>query len=72
MTPRLQALGIDRLDAAERLRLIGEIWDSIEPGSVEIPEWHKEILDARLKAMEENPGAGSSWEEVKARLWKQS
>ena len=72
MTPRLQALGIDRLDAEERLRLIGEIWDSIEFDAVEIPEWHKEILDARLKSMEENPGAGSSWEEVKARLWKQS
>ena len=72
MTPRLQALGIDRLDVEERLRLIGEIWDSIESESIEIPDHHKGILDARLKSMEENPGAGSSWEEVKARLWKQS
>ncbi len=72
MSPRLQALGIDRLDVEDRLRLIGEIWDSIEFDSVEIPARHKEILDARLKSMEENPGAGSSWEEVKARLWKQS
>ena len=73
MTPRLQALGIDRLDIEERLRLIGEIWDSIDEfDSVAIPEGHKEILDARLKSIEENPGLGSSWEEVKARLWNRS
>lgn len=73
MSPRLEALGIDRLGVEERLQLIGEIWDSIDRlDSVEIPDSHKKILDARLKAMEENPGSGSSWEEVKARLWKQS
>lgn len=73
MSHRLEALGIDRLGVEERLQLIGEIWDSIaEFDTVDIPDSHKEILDARLKSMEENPGLGSSWEEVKARLWKQS
>ena len=70
MTPRLQALGIDRLDVEDRIRLIDEIWDSInELDTDAIPDGHKEILDARLKSMEATPGVGSSWEEVKARLW---
>src|SRR5689334_5888820 len=29
MSPTIQDLGIDRLSAPERLRLIGEIWDSL-------------------------------------------
>ncbi len=29
----------------------------------------KSKLDQRLAAYEENPSAGSSWAEVKARLW---
>ena len=62
--------GIDRLSAEDRLRLIEELWDSIEdlPDVVEIPELHKQELDRRLAAMQANPSAGSSWEEVKARL----
>ena len=73
MSPRLEALGIDRLGVEERLQLIGEIWDSIDEfDAVDIPDRHKEILDERLRLIEENPGLGSSWEEVKARLWKQA
>jgi hypothetical protein len=40
-------LGIDQWSVDDRLRLIGEIWDSLEaPG--EIPEWQKRILDERI------------------------
>ncbi len=72
MSPTLQSLGIDRLSVAERLRLVEEIWDSISesPDELPIPEWHRQELDRRLAACKANPEAGSSWEEVKARLWK--
>jgi putative addiction module component (TIGR02574 family) len=53
----------------ERLRLIGEIWDSLPPADQrEIPESHREELDRRLAAADADPGAGAPWEEVKARL----
>ena len=68
MTPTLQSLGIDRLSAADRLRLIEEIWDSLS--ELPIPESHREELDRRLADCEANPAAGSPWEEVKSRLWK--
>lgn len=31
MSPTIRDLGIDRLSAEERIRLIGEIWDSLSP-----------------------------------------
>lgn len=69
MSSTLQELGIDRMSPEDRLRLIGEIWDSLSPaGQLEIPESHREELDRRLAAADANPAAGSPWEEVKARL----
>lgn len=70
MSPTLHDLGIDRLSRQERLRLIGEIWDSISPiDQLDIPESHREELDRRLAAADADPGAGRPWEEVRARLW---
>lgn len=74
MSSTLQALGIDRLSVAERLELIAEIWDSIPDDltALPLPESHRQELDRRLAACEADPQAGSPWEEVKARLEKQS
>jgi putative addiction module component (TIGR02574 family) len=64
----MQDLGIDRLSAEHRLRLIGEIWDSLSPESVPIPASHREELDRRLAAADADPAAGRPWEEVRTRL----
>jgi putative addiction module component (TIGR02574 family) len=70
MSPTLQELGIDQMTPEDRLRLIGEIWDSLlrEKQPAEIPESHREELDRRLAAADADPSAGSPWEEVRARL----
>lgn len=70
MPPTLEQLGIDKLSVADRLELIGAIWDSIaqNPEQFEIPEWHKRELDEEIAAFEANPDDCSTWEEVKARL----
>lgn len=68
MTPTIQDLGIDQLSAEHRLRLIGEIWDSLTPETAPIPDHHREELDRRLAAADADPAAGSPWEEVRARL----
>ena len=68
MAPTIQDLGIDRLSAEHRLRLIGEIWDSLSTDSTAIPESHREELDRRLAAADADPAAGRRWEEVRARL----
>ena len=58
------------LTVAQRLDLIGELWDSI-PDSLDelpIPEWHREELERRLAAADADPDAAIPWEEVKKRL----
>ena len=46
-------------------RLDGEQWlDNSEP----LTDTEKALLDARLAAYEKDPDAGSSWEEVEARI----
>ena len=69
MSPTIRDLGIDQMNADDRLRLIEEIWESLSPvDQFEIPESHRVELDRRLAAADANPAAGSSWEEVRARL----
>jgi putative addiction module component (TIGR02574 family) len=70
MSPTLKALGIDQMSVAQRVLLVEEIWDSIADEQEEIPltEGQREDLQRRVAAYEANPKAGSSWEEVKARL----
>jgi len=74
MSPTAKALGIDQLSVAERILLVEEIWDSIaeEVNTSELTQAQKDELDRRLAAMESDPHAGSSWEEVKARLLRPS
>jgi putative addiction module component (TIGR02574 family) len=69
MTPTIQDLGIDRLSGPDRLRLIGEIWDSLSHAEqTELADSHREVLDHRIAEADANPGAGRPWEEVLARL----
>jgi putative addiction module component (TIGR02574 family) len=70
MSPSIKALGIDQLTVAQRILLAEEIWDSIpdEADMLPLSEAQKQDLQRRLAAYEADPKAGSSWEEVKARL----
>ncbi|HYV38653.1 MAG TPA: addiction module protein [Gemmataceae bacterium] len=50
------------MSADDRLRLIGDIWDSLSRDEqLDIPEGHKEELDRRLAEADANPPAGIPW-----------
>jgi putative addiction module component (TIGR02574 family) len=68
MSSTLTALGIDKLNAAERIRLVGEIWDSIaaEVEAAPLSEEMKREVDRRLAAHRTNPEAAVAWEQVEA------
>jgi putative addiction module component (TIGR02574 family) len=70
MSPELKSMGIDRLSVAERILLVEDIWDSIAAETAEIPltEDQRRDLERRLENHRANPRAGSTWEEVRARL----
>jgi len=58
------------LSTAERILLVQDIWDSIaqEPERVEIPQWHKRLIDERAREHARNPSRVLSWPEVKRRV----
>jgi putative addiction module component (TIGR02574 family) len=59
-----------QLSVAEKLDLIGEIWDSIPPNAEEFdltPEQMQE-LDRRMAEHERDPSSAIPWEEVRERL----
>lgn len=56
------------LSPADRLELIGAVWDTLTPDDLPVTDAEKALLDARIADMENHPGDQSSWAEVKARL----
>lgn len=60
---------IRALPVAERLRLIEELWDSLDAEQADAlptPDWHEAELDKRLDALDRDPSSGRPWDEVKA------
>jgi putative addiction module component (TIGR02574 family) len=64
---RLAEREILGLSIAERIELIGEIWDSMAavPEAIALTEAQKAELDRRLDAYHENPTTGSPWPVVR-------
>lgn len=59
-----------KLSPTERIDLAEAIWDTValDLDAVPLPESHRAELERRLADLDENPDAGSPWEEVRARL----
>ena len=56
------------LNPADRLELIGALWDSLSSNDLPVTDDEKALLDARLADMESHPDDQSPWPEVKTRL----
>ena len=58
------------LSAADRLRLIEDLWETFEadPGSLPFSEEHAQKIDQRLSEWQANPTAGEFWPEVRRRI----
>jgi putative addiction module component (TIGR02574 family) len=59
---------ISKLPTGERLDLIAELWDSLSPSEVPVPESHRRALDEALGDYQHDPNAGQPWNEVKKDL----
>jgi putative addiction module component (TIGR02574 family) len=71
MSPTIYDLGIDKLSVKDKLRLIGEIWDTLEPADadqIELSEAHWREIEDRIAHADANPGDGYTWDEVMAHL----
>ena len=60
----------DTLSVDERVRLLESVWASLcrTCGDVRSPEWHREVLDARKRRLDEGQATVSPWSDAKARL----
>jgi putative addiction module component (TIGR02574 family) len=61
-----------KLTIAERIELIGDIWDTMAevPETVALTDAQREELDKRLDAHREDPAAGAPWSVVRDRIAK--
>lgn len=59
-----------QLPVDERLQLLEDVWLSLAdaPDELEIPGWHRKILDARLAVHGADVGAPRPWSDVKAEI----
>lgn len=58
--------------STEKIDYLQSLWDRIAatPETIPVPDWHREVLDERLKDLDADPGAGDSWDAVQERLRK--
>lgn len=58
------------LSVADRLKLLGEIWDSPAdtPEAIRVTDAQRKELARRRRAHARNPSVAKSWEEVRAKL----
>jgi putative addiction module component (TIGR02574 family) len=70
----IEALEIERMSFAERLKMMELLWRSIssQPEKLESPAWHKKILDKRLAKIEAGKGKFLTLAQLKKRLAKRA
>ncbi|MDF1541522.1 MAG: addiction module protein [Anaerosomatales bacterium] len=64
------AIDIDNLAPEERLKLIGDLWESLraEPEAVRLTPSQRAELDRRLDALDRGTADIMTWDEAKRRL----
>ena len=65
--------GFDDLSPDDQAEYVQELWDYIDSrkDQIEIPDWHKEILEERLARYARDGMEGISWEELEKELLDQ-
>jgi putative addiction module component (TIGR02574 family) len=63
---------IRKLPVKEKLQIMEALWEDLRSQVQEeaVPEWHKELLDNRRKAVEEGREQVLDWDQVKDSLGK--
>lgn len=61
---------IRQIPPPQKLALFETLWTELssEPEQIEIPQWHKDILDERLKAAERGGVEVIDWETAKDQI----
>ena len=60
----MRTVDIDNLTPAEKLELIGELWESLEADDVPLTQAQIEEIDRRLATADEDAAQGNTFEEM--------
>jgi putative addiction module component (TIGR02574 family) len=69
---KITAQDIDQLSPGERLELIERLWDSLTDDQVPLHPAVEAELDKRLATYDRDRAAALPWEDVRARLLRES
>jgi hypothetical protein len=58
----------------EKLLTMESLWEDLagRDDAVEVPEWHKEILDQRERLIAEGKARFINWEQAKSEIWQET
>ncbi len=61
---------VHQLPLSEKLQIMEAIWEDLrsQAEAFPVPDWHKDLLDARQKAVEEGREEILDWDTVKSSL----
>lgn len=59
---------VTKLPASERFEFMSAIWQTFDPTDAPVSQAEKQLLDARLQDLEDNPEDQAPWSEVNKRL----
>ena len=59
------------LPARERIELVVELWDSLAPAELPIPDWQRDLIRERLAALDDLPPDERStpWEAARRQIF---
>jgi len=63
-------LELDRMTVEEKLAAMEALWADLarNPENVPVPQWHKDLLDERARAVEEGSAKFMDWETAKKQI----
>lgn len=71
----MTAVDIVAMPVSEKLKLMETLWDSLclqSGGNMELPAWHGEVLEQRLRRLAGGEETVTSWNEAKERIRAQT
>ena len=62
--------GFDDLSTDEKIDYLALLWNRITtpPTTIDVPEWHREVIAERLRDLDSDPNSGDGWDVVQKRL----
>jgi putative addiction module component (TIGR02574 family) len=64
------SLPLDKMTNLDKIALMEKLWDDLcrDPESIQSPDWHKDVLEAREKEINEGKAKFTSFDKAKERI----